>query len=263
MKNTTKVGAVNILDLSFTHILVKIDRQGGTLKTSVACLLRCLPFSLQRLLLGCRSSGWHQNPSTSDASPQPAMSGCLVSLWYSNVRCDSSAQRGFRWWRCLFRGTWHRSTLANTWRQKVDCQPSIAHTCTHPRRFSFVCVSSIAVCMWEIMSCGQQPFFWLENRDVINQLEQGIRLPKPDNCPPALYSLMTRCWSYNPRDRLNFTELVVKIRYTTNEKEGSFTFTKWCCSEDHSVMFPLRRCRCITTMKCCCCRDLQEPSSDE
>lgn len=70
----------------------------------------------------------------------------------------------------------------------------------------------LAVCMWEIMSHGQQPFFWLENRDVINQLEQGIRLPKPENCPPALYSLMTRCWSYDHRERPNFTELVVKIR---------------------------------------------------
>ncbi|XP_013874918.1 protein tyrosine kinase 2 beta, b isoform X2 [Austrofundulus limnaeus] len=68
-----------------------------------------------------------------------------------------------------------------------------------------------AVCVWEIMSQGQQPFFWLENKDVINQLEQGIRLPKPDNCPPALYSLMTRCWSYDPRERPSFTELVVKI----------------------------------------------------
>ncbi|XP_017282790.1 protein tyrosine kinase 2 beta, b [Kryptolebias marmoratus] len=68
-----------------------------------------------------------------------------------------------------------------------------------------------AVCVWEIMSRGQQPFFWLENKDVIIQLEQGIRLPKPDNCPPALYSLMTRCWSYDPSERPSFTELVVKI----------------------------------------------------
>ncbi|XP_073349331.1 protein tyrosine kinase 2 beta, b [Pagrus major] len=80
------------------------------------------------------------------------------------------------------------------------------------RRFTSASdVWMFAVCMWEIMSCGQQPFFWLENRDVINQLEQGIRLPKPDNCPPALYSLMTRCWSYDPRERPTFTELVVKI----------------------------------------------------
>uniref|UniRef100_A0AAQ5XEH9 non-specific protein-tyrosine kinase n=1 Tax=Amphiprion ocellaris TaxID=80972 RepID=A0AAQ5XEH9_AMPOC len=80
------------------------------------------------------------------------------------------------------------------------------------RRFTTASdVWMFAVCVWEIMSRGQQPFFWLENRDVINQLEQGIRLPKPDNCPPALYSLMTRCWSYDPRERPTFTELVVKI----------------------------------------------------
>ncbi|XP_039980688.1 protein tyrosine kinase 2 beta, b isoform X3 [Xiphias gladius] len=80
------------------------------------------------------------------------------------------------------------------------------------RRFTAASdVWMFAVCVWEIMSHGQQPFFWLENRDVINQLEQGIRLPKPDNCPPALYSLMTRCWSYDPRERPTFTELVVKI----------------------------------------------------
>uniref|UniRef100_A0A3Q3APU5 non-specific protein-tyrosine kinase n=1 Tax=Kryptolebias marmoratus TaxID=37003 RepID=A0A3Q3APU5_KRYMA len=83
-----------------------------------------------------------------------------------------------------------------------------------------------AVCVWEIMSRGQQPFFWLENKDVIIQLEQGIRLPKPDNCPPALYSLMTRCWSYDPSERPSFTELVVKIRYSfvadyeTTAKDG-------------------------------------------
>ncbi|XP_017157797.1 protein tyrosine kinase 2 beta, b isoform X2 [Poecilia reticulata] len=80
------------------------------------------------------------------------------------------------------------------------------------RRFTSASdVWMFAVCMWEIMSQGQQPFFWLENRDVINQLEQGIRLPKPENCPPALYSLMTRCWSYDPGERPSFTELVIKI----------------------------------------------------
>nr|XP_015832385.1 protein tyrosine kinase 2 beta, b isoform X1 [Nothobranchius furzeri]XP_015832386.1 protein tyrosine kinase 2 beta, b isoform X1 [Nothobranchius furzeri] len=80
------------------------------------------------------------------------------------------------------------------------------------RRFTSASdVWMFAVCVWEIMSRGQQPFFWLENRDVINQLEQGIRLPKPENCPPALYSLMTRCWSYDHSERPSFTELVVKI----------------------------------------------------
>ncbi|XP_015213508.1 protein-tyrosine kinase 2-beta isoform X1 [Lepisosteus oculatus] len=78
----------------------------------------------------------------------------------------------------------------------------------------FTCSSDVwmfAVCMWEIMSMGQQPFFWLENKDVINQLEQGVRLPKPDICPPTLYTLMTRCWTYDPQERPKFTELVCKL----------------------------------------------------
>ncbi|XP_035277666.1 protein tyrosine kinase 2 beta, b isoform X1 [Anguilla anguilla] len=80
------------------------------------------------------------------------------------------------------------------------------------RRFTSASdVWMFAVCMWEIMSRGQQPFFWLENKDVINQLEQGIRLPKPEDCPPTLYSLMTCCWTYDPRERPTFTELVCKL----------------------------------------------------
>uniref|UniRef100_A0A8C2FLW4 non-specific protein-tyrosine kinase n=1 Tax=Cyprinus carpio TaxID=7962 RepID=A0A8C2FLW4_CYPCA len=84
------------------------------------------------------------------------------------------------------------------------------------RRFTSASdVWMFAVCMWEIMSGGQQPFFWLENKDVINQLEQGVRLPKPEQCPPTLYSLMTRCWAYSPRERPSFAELVCKLRYIT------------------------------------------------
>ncbi|XP_051579077.1 protein-tyrosine kinase 2-beta isoform X2 [Myxocyprinus asiaticus] len=80
------------------------------------------------------------------------------------------------------------------------------------RRFTSASdVWMFAVCMWEIMSRGQQPFFWLENKDVINQLEQGVRLPKPEQCPPTLYSLMTHCWAYVPRERPSFTELVCKL----------------------------------------------------
>ncbi|KAK1171186.1 protein-tyrosine kinase 2-beta-like isoform X2 [Acipenser oxyrinchus oxyrinchus] len=80
------------------------------------------------------------------------------------------------------------------------------------RRFTSASdVWMFAVCMWEIMSTGKQPFFWLENKDVIAQLEQGVRLPKPEACPPTLYTLMTRCWTYDPRERLKFTELVCKL----------------------------------------------------
>ncbi|XP_025049459.1 protein-tyrosine kinase 2-beta isoform X7 [Alligator sinensis] len=80
------------------------------------------------------------------------------------------------------------------------------------RRFTSASdVWMFAVCMWEILSFGKQPFFWLENKDVISVLEKGDRLPKPDNCPPILYTLMTRCWDYDPNERPKFKELVCNL----------------------------------------------------
>ncbi|XP_035960328.1 protein-tyrosine kinase 2-beta isoform X4 [Halichoerus grypus] len=80
------------------------------------------------------------------------------------------------------------------------------------RRFTTASdVWMFAVCMWEILSFGKQPFFWLENKDVIGVLEKGDRLPKPDLCPPVLYTLMTRCWDYDPSERPRFTELVCNL----------------------------------------------------
>uniref|UniRef100_A0A8B9BFR6 non-specific protein-tyrosine kinase n=1 Tax=Anser brachyrhynchus TaxID=132585 RepID=A0A8B9BFR6_9AVES len=77
------------------------------------------------------------------------------------------------------------------------------------RRFTTASdVWMFAVCMWEILSYGRQPFFWLENKDVIGVLERGDRLPKPDLCPPVLYTLMTRCWDYDPSERPKFKDLL-------------------------------------------------------
>ncbi|RVE75493.1 hypothetical protein OJAV_G00017410 [Oryzias javanicus] len=55
------------------------------------------------------------------------------------------------------------------------------------RRFTTASdVWMFGVCVWEIFSLAQQPFFWLENSQVIDQLESGVRLPKPQQCPARL-----------------------------------------------------------------------------
>uniref|UniRef100_A0A8C4IR69 non-specific protein-tyrosine kinase n=1 Tax=Dicentrarchus labrax TaxID=13489 RepID=A0A8C4IR69_DICLA len=83
------------------------------------------------------------------------------------------------------------------------------------RRFTTASdVWMFGVCVWETFSMAQQPFFWLENGQVINQLESGVRLPKPQLCPPAIYSLLTRCWAYEPNVRPSFSQLVCSLRYT-------------------------------------------------
>ncbi|XP_044043140.1 protein-tyrosine kinase 2-beta-like isoform X2 [Siniperca chuatsi] len=81
------------------------------------------------------------------------------------------------------------------------------------RRFTTASdVWMFGVCVWEIFSKAQQPFFWLENGQVINQLESGVRLPKPQLCPPTVYSLITRCWAYEPHARPSFSHLVCSLR---------------------------------------------------
>ncbi|XP_037617484.1 protein-tyrosine kinase 2-beta-like [Sebastes umbrosus] len=77
------------------------------------------------------------------------------------------------------------------------------------RRFTTASdVWMFGVCVWEIFSMAQQPFFWLENGQVIIQLESGVRLPKPQQCPPPVYALLSRCWAYEPNNRPSFSQLV-------------------------------------------------------
>lgn len=68
------------------------------------------------------------------------------------------------------------------------------------------------VCMWEILMFGIKPFQGVKNNDVIGRIENGERLAMPPQCPPTLYSLMTKCWSYDPSKRPRFTELKTQLR---------------------------------------------------
>uniref|UniRef100_A0A4W4GPG8 Protein kinase domain-containing protein n=1 Tax=Electrophorus electricus TaxID=8005 RepID=A0A4W4GPG8_ELEEL len=75
------------------------------------------------------------------------------------------------------------------------------------------------VCMWEILMYGVKPFQGVKNNDVIGRIENGERLAMPHNCPPTLYSLMTKCWAYDPSKRPRFNELKAQLSTILTEEK--------------------------------------------
>ncbi|XP_053088350.1 focal adhesion kinase 1 isoform X4 [Pangasianodon hypophthalmus] len=76
------------------------------------------------------------------------------------------------------------------------------------------------VCMWEILMYGVKPFQGVKNNDVIGRIENGERLAMPHNCPPTLYSLMTKCWAYDPSKRPRFNELKAQLSTILAEEKA-------------------------------------------
>ncbi|XP_077327653.1 non-receptor tyrosine-protein kinase TNK1-like [Lithobates pipiens] len=65
------------------------------------------------------------------------------------------------------------------------------------------------VTMWEMFTYGQDPWLGLNGRQILAAIErEAERLECPDDCPPALYNVMMKCWAYIPKERPNFASLI-------------------------------------------------------
>ena len=82
------------------------------------------------------------------------------------------------------------------------------------RRFTHLSdVWMFGVCMWEILTMGKKPFQGVPNTDVIDQIENGVRLPLPGvYCPKSLFDLLGECWSYEPTDRPTFVQIESRLK---------------------------------------------------
>uniref|UniRef100_A0AAX7U242 Tyrosine-protein kinase n=1 Tax=Astatotilapia calliptera TaxID=8154 RepID=A0AAX7U242_ASTCA len=80
-------------------------------------------------------------------------------------------------------------------------------------------VWSFGILLTEIVTYGRIPYPGMSNPEVIQNLERSYRMPQPDNCSDALYSIMCHCWKENPEERPTF-------EYLRNVLEDFFTSTE-------------------------------------
>ncbi|XP_070620999.1 tyrosine-protein kinase Lck [Erythrolamprus reginae] len=80
-------------------------------------------------------------------------------------------------------------------------------------------VWSFGILLTEIITYGRIPYPGMSNPEVIQNLERGYRMPRPDNCPEELYKLMLQCWRDNPEQRPTFEFLkgVLEDFFTATE----------------------------------------------
>lgn len=88
------------------------------------------------------------------------------------------------------------------------------------RRFTHLSdVWMFAVCMWEILTMGRKPFQGIANVDVIDQIENGVRLVSPGaHCPQRLYDLLQECWAYEPTARPHFAQIDARLTTIWNDE---------------------------------------------
>ncbi|XP_072515769.1 tyrosine-protein kinase SYK isoform X2 [Salminus brasiliensis] len=81
--------------------------------------------------------------------------------------------------------------------------------------FKFSCKSdvwSFGVLMWEAYSYGQKPYKGMKGNEVIQMIESGERMTAPANCPPEMFELMKKCWTYKVDERPGFAVVEPRLR---------------------------------------------------
>lgn len=68
-------------------------------------------------------------------------------------------------------------------------------------------VWSFGILLTELATKGRVPYPGMVNREVLDQVERGYRMPCPAECPESLHDLMLSCWRKEPEERPTFEYL--------------------------------------------------------
>uniref|UniRef100_A0A8C4ZUG9 Tyrosine-protein kinase n=1 Tax=Gadus morhua TaxID=8049 RepID=A0A8C4ZUG9_GADMO len=78
---------------------------------------------------------------------------------------------------------------------------------------------SFGILLTELVTKGRVPYPGMVNREVLEQVERGYRMPCPTGCPESLHEMMRQCWKKDPDERPTF-------EYIQSFLEDYFTATE-------------------------------------
>nr|XP_033809084.1 leukocyte tyrosine kinase receptor isoform X2 [Geotrypetes seraphini] len=78
---------------------------------------------------------------------------------------------------------------------------------------------SFGVLLWEIFSLGYMPYPCKTNQEVLEFVTSGGRMDPPKKCPGPVYRIMTQCWQHSPECRPDFSTILERIKYCTQDPD--------------------------------------------
>ncbi|XP_065889134.1 tyrosine-protein kinase-like isoform X2 [Dysidea avara] len=72
-------------------------------------------------------------------------------------------------------------------------------------------VWSFGILLYQLVTYGGEPYPGRSSVEVLVAVQNGYRLPCPDNCPLQLHEIMMECWKHDAKTRPTFTVLIQQL----------------------------------------------------
>uniref|UniRef100_F1KSW7 Tyrosine-protein kinase n=1 Tax=Ascaris suum TaxID=6253 RepID=F1KSW7_ASCSU len=94
-------------------------------------------------------------------------------------------------------------------------------------------VWSFGILMFEIITLGGSPYPGVQPDDMMDHLDAGERMEKPDNCPDNFYEVMKSCWEQDPMKRPEFGNIRQKLASQLEEVTDEYSYLKLDSQRDY------------------------------
>ncbi|KAK6757699.1 hypothetical protein RB195_015485 [Necator americanus] len=104
------------------------------------------------------------------------------------------------------------------------------------RHYEFSAQSDVwafGVLLFEIITLGGSPYPSVPPEEMLQFLENGGRMERPDNCPENFYEVMCECWTCDPEKRPDFSAIRQKLAAQLEEITEEYSYLTLDAQKDY------------------------------